>query len=116
MFPENPPVPEPEPGVPAVTEPEAAVTEPAPAPEPEPAAPAAPEPSGRAGELEAELAKIRSEAIAGLKAILRVLPPHSSMTYGGITVTDQPTEVPAHAVAGLSEAAANAGVKLIQEA
>ena len=69
----------------------------------------------RAGQLEAELAKLRGELIAGEKAVLRVLAPHSSMTWAGHTVTDEPTEVPASAVPGLSEAAINAGVKLIQE-
>ena len=73
------------------------------------------DPESRAARLEDELAKIRAEAITGLKAVLRVLPPHSSMTWAGHTVTSDPTEVPASAVPGLSEAAMNAGVKLIQE-
>ena len=46
---------------------------------------------------------------------MRVLPPHSSMTWAGHTVTSEPTEVPASAVPGLTEAALNAGVNLIQE-
>lgn len=71
--------------------------------------------SGLAAKLEAQLADLRAEAIAGAKAVLRVLPPHSAMTWAGHTVTDEPTEVPASAVPGLSEAAINAGVKLIQE-
>ena len=47
---------------------------------------------------------------------LRVGPPHESMTWAGITVTALPTEVPASALAGLYEAAGNAGVNLILEA
>jgi hypothetical protein len=47
---------------------------------------------------------------------LRVGPPHASLTWAGITVTDLPTEVPASAMAGLYEAAGNAGVNLILEA
>src|ERR1035438_1196131 len=69
----------------------------------------------RAGRLEGELQKLRSELRAGAKAIMRVLPPHSSMTWAGRTVTSEPTEVPVSAVAGLHEAALNAGVELIQE-
>jgi hypothetical protein len=69
----------------------------------------------RAGRLEGELQKLRSELRAGAKAVMRVLPPHNSMTWAGHTVTDEPTEVPASAVAGLHEAALNAGVELIQE-
>ena len=74
------------------------------------------DPQAQASRLEVELRKLRADLAAGAKAVLRVLPPHSSMTYGGITVTDQPTEVPASAVPGLYEAAQNAGVNLIQEA
>ena len=80
-----------------------------------PAPVAAGDPSGLAAKLEGELAQLRADAIAGEKAILRVLAPHSSMTFGGITVTGEPTPVPAHAVSGLQEAALNAGVELVQE-
>ena len=72
--------------------------------------------TGRAAELVDELEKIRADAIKGLKAVLRVLPPHSSFTYAGVTVTDQPTTIPAVHVPGLMEAAANSGVTLTQEA
>jgi hypothetical protein len=48
--------------------------------------------------------------------LLRVLPPHSSFTYGGVTITSQPTTVAAEHVPGLQEAAANSGVTLVQEA
>lgn len=82
----------------------------------EPGAAAKPEqdPRPRLAELEAELAKLRSAAVTGLKVLLRVTS-HESMSYGGVTVTDQPTEVPAHMVPALHEAAANAGVTLVQE-
>jgi hypothetical protein len=76
---------------------------------------AAEDQSGLAAKLEEELAKLRADATAGEKAVMRVLAPHSSMTWGGVTVTDQPTTVPAHTVPGLTEAALNAGVKIIQE-
>lgn len=69
----------------------------------------------KAGRLEGELQKLRSELRAGAKAVLRVLPPHNSMTWAGHTVTGEPTEVPASAVPGLTEAALNAGVELVQE-
>ncbi len=53
---------------------------------------------------------------AGRTVTLRVGPPHESMTWAGITVTVLPTEVPASSMAGLYEAAGNAGVNLILEA
>jgi len=53
---------------------------------------------------------------AGRTVTLRVGPPHESMTWAGITVTGLPAEVPADRVAGLFEAAQNAGVDLILEA
>lgn len=74
------------------------------------------DPAARAGRLEAELQQLRADLRAGAKMLLRVLPPHSSMTWGGITVTDEPTQVPASAVPGLQDAAAAAGVNLSMEA
>jgi hypothetical protein len=41
--------------------------------------------------------------------------PHSEFIYGGVTVTAEPTTVPAHLVAPLTAAAAEAGVTLTQE-
>ena len=73
------------------------------------------DPQARASRLEVELRKLRADLAAGAKAVLRVLPPHSAMTWGGHTVTSEPTEVPASAVPGLTEAAQNAGVNLVQE-
>jgi len=55
-------------------------------------------------------------ASTGATVTLRVGPPHASLTWAGITVTDLPTEVPASTMAGLYEAAGNAGVNLILEA
>ena len=69
----------------------------------------------RITELVDELEKIRADAAKGIKAVLRITPPHSSFTYGGVTVTDQPTTVAAVHVPGLQEAAANSGVTLVQE-
>jgi hypothetical protein len=86
------------------------------APKPAPAAAEASAQESRGAELVDELEKIRADAIKGLKAVLRVLPPHSSFTYGGVTITDKPTTVPAVHVPGLLEAAANSGVKITQEA
>jgi hypothetical protein len=90
-----------------------------PPPQAQPAADAQEEPvtppedqSGRAGELEAELAKIRADALKGAKVLLRVLKPHISFTHGGITVGSEPTPVPARALGTLMEAAGEAGVKL----
>jgi hypothetical protein len=82
-----------------------------------PAAPpvAAEDPTAKATRLESELRELRADIRAGAQAVMRVLAPHSSMTWAGHTVTSEPTTVPASAVPGLQEAAINAGVKLIQE-
>jgi hypothetical protein len=72
--------------------------------------------SGRAAELEAELAKLRAEAVAGAKVLLQIAEgsPHVAITFGGVTVGTSPTPVPAHMAPALAEAAAGAGVTLIQ--
>jgi len=46
---------------------------------------------------------------------LKVESPHSSVTFGGITVGSEYTEVPGHAVAALMEGAADAGVTITQD-
>ncbi len=74
------------------------------------------DPSARAAELEAELARIRADATAGAKVLVRVLEPHVAFTHGGITVGAVPTPVPQSALSALMTAAAEAGVKLIEEA
>lgn len=79
--------------------------------------PAAPkDPSGRAAEIEAELAKIRADAVAGAKTLLRVLPPHISFAHGGVVVGAEPTPVPQRALGPLLTAAAEAGVTITEEA
>lgn len=75
-------------------------------------APASAKASGRIADLEAELAKLRAEAVAGAKTLLRVLAPHVAFTHAGITVSADPTPVPQHAVAALLDAAAEAGVNI----
>ena len=73
------------------------------------------DPSVRAAGLEAELAKIRADAIAGAKVLLRVLAPHSAFTFAGHTITTDPTPVPATAAPAILQAASDAGVNLEQE-
>lgn len=68
--------------------------------------------SSRAADLEAELAAIRAEAVAGAKTLLRVLAPHVSFTHGGITVGSSPTPVPERSVGALMTAASDAGVTI----
>lgn len=71
--------------------------------------------SGRAAELEGELARIRAAAVAGATVLMRLDPegPHSGFTVGHTTVTQEPTTVPASVVESLLTAAAEAGVRLI---
>lgn len=85
---------------------------PAPVPARQQPAAAEPAPESRIAELEAELAKLRADAIAGAKTVLRVLKPHVSFTHAGITVSADPTPVPQRAVADLLDAAAEAGVNI----
>lgn len=74
------------------------------------------DPSGRAAQLEDELAVLRAEAVAGAKVLLQIAEgsPHVAITFGGVTVGTSPTPVPAHMAPALAEAAAGAGVTLIQ--
>jgi hypothetical protein len=69
----------------------------------------------RMNDLQEELARLRGEAMKGEKILLKVWPPHSSMTHGGVTVGSEPTEVPAHMVSAVMTAAEEAGVKITQE-
>jgi hypothetical protein len=78
--------------------------------------PAPKDQSARAADLEAELARIRADAVAGAKVLVRVLPPHVAFTHGGITVGTDPAPVPVRAVGPLMTAAAEAGVKIAEEA
>ena len=71
------------------------------------------DPSTRAAQLQEELDGIRATSYrGGARVMLRVLPPHDSFSCGGVTVGREPTPVPAHAVARLAAAAAEAGVTL----
>ena len=79
---------------------------------PVPVAAPAPVPHGRIAELEAELARLRTAAVAGVHVLLRVKPPHSSFTYASRTVGTEPTPVPAAAVTGMTQAADRSGVTL----
>ena len=78
--------------------------------------PAPADQSGRAAELEAELAKLRAEAVAGGKVLMQIAKgsPYIAITFAGVTVGTDPTPVPAHVAPALAEAAATAGVQLIQ--
>jgi hypothetical protein len=84
--------------------------------QPRQGAPAATQPQGdlsaRAAQLEKELAAVHAEAAGGDTVTLRVVEPHAEFTYGGVTVRDRPTPVPARALGPLTEAADAAGVKI----
>jgi len=95
--------------------PDQAADEGAPVPDAAPAPAPAEDPAGRAAALERELAKIRADAVAGAKVLLRVLAPHSAFTHAGVTVGTEPTPVPARLAPAITEAAADAGVELRQE-
>ena len=62
-----------------------------------------------------ELLEKRAQAAGPAPVRLKVDSDHESVTYGGVTVGHEFTEVPAHAVAGLVEGAAAAGVKITQD-
>lgn len=66
---------------------------------------------------EAKLAALRAERDGGGQpsARLKVEPPHFSVTYGGITVGSDFTDVPAHMVPALMAAAADAHATITQE-
>lgn len=86
------------------------------APAPAPAASAPAKDSDRIAGLEAELAKLRADAVAGAKVLMRVLGPHVAFTFAGHTIGTDPTPVPANLAGAITEAAADAGVKIHQEA
>lgn len=68
---------------------------------------------------ESELARLQAKAAkqsAGAGAMLmKVEPPHSEVTFGGVTVGTDFTLVPAHMAANVASAAAEAGVKITQK-
>jgi hypothetical protein len=88
----------------------------APAPAPAPKAPATPDPRSRIRELETELARLRAELAPGVKVLLRVAAEEAidTFTIAGATISKDPTPVPAHLVHVLLEAAAEAGLRLIE--
>jgi hypothetical protein len=84
---------------------------PAPAPAPVLDPPAQKAPS-RIADLEAELARLRADAAPAGALLMRIAAgdPVSSITVGGVTVTHDPSPVPAHLAGDLRTAAADAGV------
>jgi hypothetical protein len=83
------------------------------------AAPAAePAPDGLTAAEESELGRLLAKRDAALDAEairLKVEPPHSELTHGGVTVTSEFTSVPAGRAAAILTAADEAGVKITQE-
>jgi hypothetical protein len=66
------------------------------------------------------VARLRAELAMATAALppepgtvrVRVMPPHDSFTVGGVTVGEDPTPVPAHALSQLMTAATDAGVTI----
>jgi hypothetical protein len=90
----------------------------APAP-PAPAPAAAPEPGPLSPSEEAILGELlakRTAGAAGEGAIrMKVELPHTALTHGGITITNEFSPVPPGMAAAVAGAAADAGVKITQE-
>jgi hypothetical protein len=95
------------------------VPPPAAAPAPQQQAAPATDEAGLTAAEETELGGLlgkRDAHLADAGAIaLRVEPPHTSISYGGLTVGTEFTTVPAVLVAAITEAAADAGVTITQE-
>ena len=89
----------------------------APAPAAAPAAAAAPElTAAEANQLTKLLAKRDAALVAeGAAVMLKVEPPHGSLSHGGVTVTTEFTSVPAGMAAAVLTAADEAGVKITQQ-
>lgn len=62
-----------------------------------------------------ELLAKRDRAAASGSVRLKVTSNHESVSYGGLTVGQEFTEVPTHLVAGFVEGAADAGVEITQD-
>ncbi len=62
-----------------------------------------------------ELLARRSQAAGGATVRLKVEPPHSEVTFGGVTVGAGYADVPAHLAADIIQGSAEAGVKITQE-
>jgi hypothetical protein len=89
-----------------------------------PEAPVSAKTSAADAKAAAEIARLREQLEAAGKpdkqpvpdpVRLKVESPHSSVTFGGVTVGSEYTEVPGHAVAALMEGAADAGVTITQD-
>jgi hypothetical protein len=62
-----------------------------------------------------ELLDKRDRSVPGGTVRLKVTSGHESVSYGGLTVGKDFTDVPEHLVAGLTEGAAVAGVEITQD-
>lgn len=71
--------------------------------------------STKAARLESELASVRAQASEGETVRLKVEGDHSAFIHNNLMVGDEFTDVPAHAVQAMMEAASDSGVKLVQE-
>lgn len=71
--------------------------------------------SAEAADLERKLADVRARAAGGNTVRMKVEEPHSEFYHGGVGIGPDWTEVPAHMVPALTEAAGGAGVTLTQE-
>ena len=82
-------------------------------------APASSPPSGPlSADEERQLGKLlerRAAAQRGEHVQLKVEEPHTSLTFGGVTVTTDPTPVPAARVPDFMQAAAEAGVTVTRQ-
>lgn len=79
----------------------------------QPPAAAQDDPRERAAKLRAELAMAEAALpLAPGTARVRVMPPHDTFTFAGVTVGPDFTPVPAGALTGLMSAANDAGVTL----
>jgi hypothetical protein len=75
-------------------------------------------PDGLSAKEESQLGALldkRQRARAGGTTRLKIDSDHAEVTYGGVTVGRDWTEVPSAVVAGLVEGAADAGVQIIQD-
>lgn len=91
----------------------------APVPDAAPAPVPAPDVHARIRGLEAELARLRAEAVRAGAVLLRIESgpgKPDAMIRGGYTIGTSPVPVPQSAVPMLSDAAAQVGVTLIEEA
>jgi glycine/D-amino acid oxidase-like deaminating enzyme len=79
------------------------------------AEPASEDLSAKAADLESQLAEVRAKAAGENTTRLKIGSDHVDFYHGGVSVGPDWTVVPAHTVPALMEAAAGAGVTLVQE-